>query len=240
MQDDDAHLHGTAVTTVALTEFEKVSNNDKPLPRVMVLKVLDERGLGSGFSVSCALSYVAQEKATLINASLGYYSKGVVDSILLHYVELCTKKESIPMLAAAGNKHGIHNPGAYCGPKDNARQLTDKNTFDPASYSFKNSNVISVTTLNSPSKPCHFQNFSKDYVDVGVVNNSTTNCCTFSVPFLNRGYEGSSFATPFVSGNIMACLTGSGATLASCQLTWSAISDGSTPVTRGGKFINNP
>jgi hypothetical protein len=240
MEDDDAQLHGTAVTTVALMEFEKATVNSKPLPRIMVLKVLDETGLGNSFSTSCALSYIAQKKATLINASLGYYSNGIVDPILLHYVDLCSNKKSIPMLAAAGNTPGRHNPADICGPKDNARELTKANTFDPASYSTKFPNVISVTTLKNSTTPCRLQNFSVTYVSVGVVNDNSLSCCKFLVPFLNAGYEGSSFATPFVSGKIMACLTENSATLASCEMQWRVVpAGGPVPVTKGGKYIDN-
>src|SRR5450432_321193 len=65
MLDDNAHVHGTAVTTIALQEFEKAAGNDKPKPSIMVLKVLDEQGKGSIFSVSCGLSYAVQKQATL-------------------------------------------------------------------------------------------------------------------------------------------------------------------------------
>jgi hypothetical protein len=240
MQDDNAHLHGTAVTTLALTEFEKATRNSKPLPRVMVLKVLDDSGKGNSFAVSCALSYVAQKNATLINASLGYYSNGIVDTILSYYVDLCTNKKSIPMIAAAGNNPIYpHHQMDICGPKDKGRELNKKFTFDPGSYNTKYPNVISATTLKSSTTPCRLQNYSPQYVSVGVVNNPSS-CCQFSVPFFSVGYEGSSFATPFVSGNIMACLTESGATLKSCQIQWSKVpAGGPTPVTKGGKFIDN-
>ena len=241
MQDDDANLHGTAVTTLALTEFEKATHNSKPLPRVMVLKVLDDSGKGNSFTVSCALSYVAQKKATLINASLGYYSKGIIDSILLHYVDLCTNKKSIPMVAAAGNNPDYpHRPSDICGPVDKSRKLGKTVTFDPGSYNSKFPNLISATTLKSPITPCRLQNYSDPNVSVGVVNDPSSSCCQFSVPFFSVGYEGSSFATPFVSGKIMACLTEGGATLRSCQMQWSTAPSGGTgPVTKGGKFIDN-
>ena len=66
------------------------------------------RGKGNTFSVSCGLSYAVQKQATLVNASLGYYSHGQVDPILLHYVRLCNdaNPDPIPILAAAGNIAG--------------------------------------------------------------------------------------------------------------------------------------
>ncbi|HLA57136.1 MAG TPA: S8/S53 family peptidase, partial [Puia sp.] len=132
MQDDDAHIHGTAVTTIALQEFEKApGNTSNPKPMIMVLKVLDEQGKGNTFSLSCGLSYVVQKKATLVNASLGYYSNGNVDPILLHYVRLCSDVNPvpIPILAAAGNIHGPHDRFKLCDPSDNGNKLTKTNTF---------------------------------------------------------------------------------------------------------------
>ena len=243
MLDDDAHLHGTAVISVALQEFERAPGNpNNPKPMIMVLKVLDERGHGNTFSVSCGLSYAIQKKATLVNASLGYYSHGIPDSILLHYVRLCNvaKPASIPILAAAGNTPGKHDASFLCNPAPSRNKLTKINTFDPASFSKQFPNVISVTTLQNDSTPCFYQNYSNEYVNVGVANGSGASCCKFAVPFLPFGYEGSSFATPFISGKMMACLM-EGSTLQNCREQWSTATPvGTATVTKDGKFVPNP
>jgi hypothetical protein len=242
MLDDDAHVHGTAVISVALQAFERAPGNpNNPKPMIMVLKVLDERGHGNTFSVSCGLSYAVQKKATLLNASLGYYSQGIPDTILLHYVRLCNDAMPvpIPILAAAGNTPGQHNAGFLCNTAPKSNELTNMNTFDPASFSKQFPNVISVTTLQNANTPCFYQNYSNDYVNVGVVNGSGA-CCKFAVPFLPFGYEGSSFATPFISGKMMACLMG-GRNLQSCRDQWStATTVGIPTVTKDGKFVPNP
>ncbi len=239
--DDEVHIHGTAVTTIALQEFERASGNiSNPKPMIMVLKVLDELGRGNTFSVSCGLSYAVQKKATLVNASLGYYSKGKVDPILLHYVNLCNdaKPVPIPILAAAGNIRGAHNPNSLCNTGNNGNELTKINTFHPASFSKSIPNVISVTTIQNPTTPCFYQNYSNEYVNVGVANGSGSRCCKFSVPFRSFGYEGSSFATPFISGKIMACLM-EGGTLLSCRAQWSTAPVGTETITKGGKYVPN-
>jgi hypothetical protein len=240
MLDDELHVHGTAVTTIALQEFEKAAGSTKPKPLIMVLKVLDERGQGNTFSLSCGLSYAVQKKATLINASLGYYSHGTADPILLHYVHLCNnvKPVPIPILAAAGNKPGSHNANFLCNTGPNNNKLTKINTFDPASFSKSIPNVISVTTLQNANTPCFYQNYSNEYVNVGVANGSSASCCKFNVPFRLFGYEGSSFATPFVSGEIMACLM-EGRTIQNCRNQWSTAPVGSATVTKDGKFVPN-
>jgi Subtilase family len=239
--DDDAHVHGTAVTTIALQEFERASgNSSNPKPMIMVLKVLDELGQGNTFSVSCGLSYAVQKKATLVNASLGYYSKGHVDPILLHYVRLCNdaRPVPIPILAAAGNVRGLHNANYLCNTGNNDNKLTKLNTFHPASFSQSIPNVISVTTIQNPKTPCFYQNYSNEYVNVGVANGTGPYCCKFRVPFRSFGYEGSSFATPFVSGKIMACLM-AGGTMPSCRQQWSTAPVGTATVTKGGKYVPN-
>jgi Subtilase family len=238
MLDDQVHVHGTAVTAIALLEFEKIAGPAKPKPRIMVLKVLDELGQGSTFSVSCALSYTVQKQATLVNASLGYYSNGQADSILLHYVHLLndTKPIPIPLVAAAGNIQGTHNASQLCVVRKNGNELTKVNTFDPASFSKSIPNVITVTTLQNEKIPCFYQNYSNEYVDVGVANGNGASCCKFTVPFESFGYEGSSFATPFISGKFMACLM-AGGTVTSCRGQWTTSSG---TVTKGGKFVPNP
>jgi hypothetical protein len=239
MLDDQVHVHGTAVTTIALQEFEKETGRTKPKPMIMVLKVLDERGKGNIFSLSCGLSYAVQKKATLVNASLGYYGLEQPDLILLHYVDLTNKVTPlpIPILAAAGNTRGIHNPSLLCNAAPDSNQLTVNRTFYPATFSKGIPNVISITTIQNASKGCFFQNYSNEFVNVGVANGSGNHCCKFIVPFQTFGYEGSSFATPFISGKLMACLM-EGRTLQNCRDQWRP----STPglLTKDGKFVPNP
>lgn len=207
--DDDQFKHGSAVTTIALQALEKSFDKRPVMPRVMVLKVLDNNRIGSTFTVSCALSYAVQNQATLVNASLGYYSSGDVDSVLRHYVGLChtAGPKSIPLLAAAGNLPGVHNP-PLCGNTDKQNELTPSRLFFPGCFTTSFPNVISVTGLQNPQLSCFYQNYSNTYVSVGVENipASGPNCCAFQLPFLLSGYEGSSFATPVVSGKIMGCL----------------------------------
>jgi hypothetical protein len=242
MEDDDKHKHGTAVTAVALKSFEKPNGSNAPKPRIMVLKVLNENSRGTTFTISCGLSYAAKKHATLVNASLGYYSNGIADSVLRHYVSLCNSASPtpIPILAAAGNIPGDHLSGSLCMNAHPENELNGHRTFHPGSFSLEFPNVICVTTLREENSACFYQNFSSTYVTVGVLNNRS-NCCIFPVSFSSiRYYEGSSFATPFASGNIMACLMQTpGATISSCKGQWSTIPAGQTPVTVGGKFIDN-
>src|SRR6185312_12759085 len=217
--DDEKNKHGTAVTAIALQAMEGGNPPLRVKPRIMVLKVLDHNKKGSTFTVSCALSYAIQQHATLINASLGYYSKGETDSVLQYYAGLAdsASPNPIPVLAAAGNLPGRHDM-PLCGDPHPGNELSAKRLFYPACFSTKYTNVISVTGLRDPQSSCFYQNYSNTYISIGVVTNpGSSNCCRFPVEFLKSGYEGSSFATPVISGKIMGCLLGTaGAVPRSC------------------------
>jgi hypothetical protein len=198
--DDHIEKHGTAVTALILNNLKHA----KQYPRFMILKVLDNNKQGTTFSVSCALSYAIQKHVTLVNASLGYY--GEIDSILRRYL---IKAKGINVLAAAGNTPGPHG-GTLCGSgTNNHLGATTAKLFYPACFSRQMTNVISVTSISSITTDCKFQNYSKKFVSIGVLNIKES-CCKFSVPFLNAEYEGTSFATPIVTGKMMTKMINSG------------------------------
>jgi hypothetical protein len=196
--DDHNEKHGTAVAALILDNLKTA----KTYPRFMVLKVLNHNKQGTTFSVSCALSYAIQKHITLVNASLGYYGK--VDSILRKYI---IRAKGITILAAAGNTSGPHG-GPLCG-HGTSNKLGGTKFFYPACFSKNLSNVITVTSISNHSTDCKFQNFSPKFVSIGVLNTKKS-CCKFSVPFLEAEYEGTSFATPIVTGMMMTKLINSG------------------------------
>jgi len=202
-QDNDAVRHGSAVAAIALKAFYTQSQADGKyvLPRLMVIRALDENGMGSSLSVSCALSYAIRHRVSLINASLGYWN--AQNAVINHYLQE-SAKHGIPVVAAAGNDPRAHTP-SVCGVGIDAHNLLRPgNLFYPASQSIDPRYcIISVTGLSNPILPCRYQNFSSRYVSVGVVNKSNS-CCGFSLPFINSSYvlDGSSFATPVISGQL--------------------------------------
>ncbi|MBS1604022.1 MAG: S8/S53 family peptidase [Bacteroidetes bacterium] len=202
-QDDDAVRHGSAVAAIALNAFYTQSQADgKPeLPRLMVIRALDGKGMGTTLSVSCALSYAIRHRVSLINASLGYWN--AQNAVINYYLEQSAKYD-IPVVAAAGNDPRDHTP-SVCGVAiDGHNLLRPGNMFFPACQCVDPRYcIISVTGLSNPVLPCRYQNFSSRYVSVGVVNKSNS-CCGFSLPFINSGYvlDGSSFATPVISGQL--------------------------------------
>ena len=209
LTDDEIEFkHGTSVTYVALKGYGGAA------PRIMVLKALDGSGKGSSFTVSCAMSYALQHKAGVINASLGY--QGPEDPIMKHYFSMADSLK-IPVIVAAGNdpSHPHHSNLICTDDINHADSLTDSNVFYPAGFGLQMNYVISVTGVNTDTLPCYYQNFSPRQVYVGVMNTGAglgapDTCCAYLIPYLkdaggNTQYvEGSSFATPFVSGFLLS------------------------------------
>jgi hypothetical protein len=205
--DDDDQKHGSAVTALSYEALETM--NPGMHPKVMVMKVLDKNRKGNSFASACALSYAFQNKVTIVNASLGYYDDKAMDEILQHYIDTANaEKGKTPIIAAAGNTRGVH-PKPICQPGEplDTNRLRPGRLFFPACATPTSNNLISVTSLSSETNSCAYQNFSDLFVTVGVIANPGNNCCSFKVTWLdNTNYEGSSFATPIVTGKIMGCL----------------------------------
>ena len=241
-KDDDPVRHGSAVAAIALGAFyaESVKAGQHKLPRLMSLKALDSLGRGSTFSVSCALSYAISHKANLINLSLGY--PGAQDQVINHFLLLSAKRK-IPVVAAAGNTPAPHTQ-ALCETHINwSHELKPGNLFFPACQSIDpNYCIVSVTGLSSPELPCRYQNFSSRYIGIGVVNKASPNsCCGFSPAFISAGFtlDGSSFATPVISGQLGYKMISSGPrpdAAAYIQLLL-PLSSSATPLTWHGEYI---
>ena len=231
--DQTTEKHGTAVAAIVVKAME----NTGKYSRLMILKALDSNNRGSIFSVSCALSYATQKNATLINLSLGYYGKP--DSILSHYLELsAAHNPSIEIFAAAGNTPGNHTH-ELC-EHNNSNLLTGSNSFYPACFSKDFNNITSVTQISKEDSACYYQNYSNQFINLGVQD--TSNCCATLVGFMNsdmRYFEGSSFATPVASGLRMGTILGT-MSPTDANTKWNAIiktDTKSNQVTIGGKYI---
>lgn len=193
--DDHQDKHGSGVAAIAL----QAVGNSGEYPKLMVLKALDDQKQGSIFSVSCAISYAVQNHATVINASLGYFGKE--DSIFYHYISR-TKSHApvaIKVFAAAGNTDEIHDNTKYCSPGTNNNEIATE-LFYPACYSKTMDDLISVTGLSNPNTACFYQYYSNRYISLGIQNKSNPQCCIYRASFINKNYEGSSFATPVAAG----------------------------------------
>ena len=208
LRDGTRQRHGSAVTATVIKAME----NAGTYPKLMILKALDNKNKGTIFSVSCALSYAIQKEADIINLSLGYY--GQPDPILEHYLSLCSSpNRSIDVFAAAGNMPNQHSSVNLCNNHFNNNELTAKRLFYPACFSTQFTNLTAVTQLSSAGRQCFYQNFSHQFVTLGIFDR--TNCCAIKVAFLGHNpsyFEGSSFATPVASGLKMEAMLQSATT----------------------------
>jgi len=205
--DNYAARHGTAVAAIALNSYYMASDTTA-VPKLMVVKVLNDRGEGTVFDLCCGLNYAANNHATVINASLGYIHSDASqqdNESLEYYLEKC-RADSIPVVAAAGNTNEKRVENQYCQPNTAGTNLMNTtNMFLPASYARDPNrfSVISVTGVGQPGVACYYQNSSDQFVSVGVLNQKIeNNCCSYKLPFFFRTVEGTSYATPVVSGRL--------------------------------------
>jgi len=203
LNDDSRVKHGTTAAGLALSQFEQHRK-----PRIMTIKAFDKDGKGSIYTVSCAMSYAIQKGVTAINASWGYDAE-FTDPVLESYFQLANNR-NIAMFAAAGNDpHEPHTPPYDPNEVIPNNELKDRHLFFPACMSDRLPNLVTVTGINRPGNatkftPCRYQYYSQTYVNLGVLNNP--NCCIYFAPFHAGAVEGSSFATPIATGQIMQFL----------------------------------
>lgn len=194
--DSTKNKHGSSVAAIILRNLA----TGNAASELMILKALNDSGVGSIFSVTCALSYARQKNATIINMSLGYY--GAADSILHHYLKLCDSvAPAIEVFAAAGNTEDDHKKDTTCFVGNNQNQLAFGRLFYPGCFSTDLNYFTTVTQINNGRDPCFYQNYSDKYVTLGVFD--TNYCCATYTGFMGGGYafhEGSSFVTPIASG----------------------------------------
>ncbi len=216
--DNNEVKHGTAVTYIAVSQTQITRRQNVNFPKIMSIRAFDKDEKGSIYTVSCALSYAIQHKADYINASWGYF--GAQDPVLRRYIN-SADRASIRIIAAAGNSPIVHESVNICKKQKNDLNDLDRldtrdSLFYPACFASTVNNIVSVTQLspNTPAVfpnviPCYYQNFSSNYITVGAYDKNIQNnvCCTFSIPFLLRSVEGSSFATPAVTGFLMTNVT---------------------------------
>lgn len=109
----DDHSHGTHV---ASRIAEQLANNAPDVNyRFMSLKMLDENGVGTSFTATCAVLYAAYHNADVINASWGFY--GESDPVLRRAFAHAQQR-GVVAVASAGNERVdladyLHYPSSY-------------------------------------------------------------------------------------------------------------------------------
>ncbi|HVI47189.1 MAG TPA: S8 family serine peptidase [Chitinophaga sp.] len=212
INDDAPDKHGTHVAMFIINEFQRERTNNLKL---MVLKTHDRNSEGSLFNVICAMLYAADHHANVINASWGFYSNfpplpdggktgyEPLDSIITQVMA----SKGILFVTAAGNRMASEDEKAEKAgiAVADLRNLKKRNFF-PACFATNGNNVIAVTTVTDTAvSPT--QNYSSEYVDLGVLGDRFTDgFLMFKVPLMpGEAYvSGSSYATGIVTGRIAA------------------------------------
>lgn len=206
IRDNNPNWHGTLVSYFIINEFLSSSKN---FPQIMTLKTHDENGTGTLFNSICAIHYAIEKGATIINASWGFYDNEKIGHPYLD--ELIVKrlqKKGILFVTAAGNKiddvdADLQNSGVA------PSQLRDVkfNNFYPARLNNNNSNNIITVTTNSAETISPTQNYSNQFVDLGVLADVVRkDRMLFNIPNTSLAVSGSSYATAICTGKIGAYL----------------------------------
>ncbi|MBE9545898.1 MAG: S8 family serine peptidase [Proteobacteria bacterium] len=173
----DLHGHGTHVTGIAAAKGDNAIGITGVCwtAEIMLLRFLDENGIGTVADEISAIDYAIANGAHIISASFGSdtYSQSEYNAISR------ANSEGILFIAAAGND-SLNN---------------DTSPFYPASYNLPN--IISVGATDQDDNLTWFSNYGPTTVDVGApgVNIYSTS------PGMNYQYmHGTSVATPHVAG----------------------------------------
>ncbi len=191
--------HGTFVTALLVKEFLKTTN--APNLGLLVMRVLNNQRSGDSFGLNCAMLTARKLGAEIFNMSLGY--RGEEDPVFVKILDQFEKDGlgSPPLLVVAAGNDGMDMD--RIGSNDN---------FYPARLGRRRGEIITVTTLSgsigTEAVVCEGQNFGMKSVDVGV----WTDKCIFpsiTNPDDNKqqwqvSIEGSSYATPLITGWIAA------------------------------------
>jgi hypothetical protein len=206
----NTHTHGTEVTYLIERELQENKNY-----RIVPMVVLYGNKEGRLFNVLCAMAYATRIKnLRTLNASLGYYGhKSKVLEIMIEKL----KKANIMLVTAAGNADPLSDSCEVVYGK-NPRDLASRNhKFYPAAYAKDCTNVIAATTVfkdtlvgkkGSPSQQIKItkvapkQNYSSQYVDVGVMGDRKGDFRFENVDSTNPPFYyswGTSYAAPVVT-----------------------------------------
>lgn len=205
INDETSSKHGTLVNLYIL---EEVVNNSGYIPRFLNIKVLDEDNKGTLFSLLCGFHFARQQRAHIVNASLGFYVDGDFSEfkygkhpMMTYLTRDFLEGHQMLVVAAAGNENG--------DPHNN-RNL-EENAFYPAVLSHlgekDSTNFVAVTTSdNAGTSISSSQNYSSIYVDAAI-RSDIENGFGFYLPFGRNNQEesvsGSSFAAAILTGQIV-------------------------------------
>jgi len=167
--------------------------------RLMNIKVVENNGDGSSASLVEAIRYAVDNGANVMNISMvtGVYDQKINDAIKYAY------DHNVAMVAAAGN---------------NARFLEDAPLYPVCSDENSGKQMIlGVSAMNEEHKRAFFSNFGSGCIDITAPGTNVSSTMRYAPRYgltekYGGGWNGTSFATPFVSGAL--------ALVKSIQPTW--------------------
>ena len=173
----DDHYHGTHVAGIILSR----QDNQHPVIKIMPLKFLNAKGLGSTGDAIRAIDYAIKNGARVLNNSWGggSYSQALRDAIIASYYH-----NNLFVVAAGNNSDDI-----------------DQRPFYPSSYTVPN--MVSVAALTDAKELAWFSNFGPYTVHVGAPGISVRSAVPkerCAAPPCYAYLSGTSMATPYVSG----------------------------------------
>lgn len=225
----DDNGHGTHVSGLAAA----VSNNSVGTAgvsakntKIMALKVLNASGSGSDTNIINAIRFAIQNKADVINMSLGGTGKSPATLTALKEAAAA----GVIVVMAAGN---------------DSVQMSATNFFSPAGYAKDVAGAFAIASVDAgTSKISYFSNYSTSYVELGSPGSNGILSTT-----LNGTYgemQGTSMASPVAAG--AAALTVNwlkshnyaidAATVKQIMLNGAIVNSNLTNYVAGGKALN--
>lgn len=104
----DQHGHGTHVAGIVAAQLNNAEGITglAPQVRILAVRVLDEQGSGSLFTIAKGIAYAANNGAKVINLSLGSPPGGGVMRTLANFMAGYAERKGALIVAAAGNDGG--------------------------------------------------------------------------------------------------------------------------------------
>jgi Subtilase family len=227
-EDDNPGEHGSNVTQYIVN---KITEEDTVDINIIPVKIHNRAGKSDLYSILCGLAYAAHRKVNIVNGSFGYFAPLETEkdinvaqkygaTLFREFINDNLVANKIIFVVAAGNEAKRDEVltdfrNLYPMP-DDVKDL-DQISFYPACFARKpalnpkleltdvSDYVIAVTTVSEKTGDTvsPHQNFSPSVVDVGI-RGEVRDFQFFNPRYYSPDLEGSSFATPKMTGLIAA------------------------------------
>ena len=214
----DTRGHGTTVYLSYLAAMEKLGLNPNDQNSIIV-KVLDDCGIGTSYSTACGLQYAAEKGADIINASWGLYT----NNFLLQNTVDEISEAGIVLTCSSGNSgedmsSTPHFPSGYGYPHNKIISLANQ-VYSPSSgieTVFEVSGLcLAVGDMTCPTSTddvslwsgANFRTVNHIFAEPAIEIQDLLNNAYPSVPPLECGVMGTSYAAPIFTAGLLKWLT---------------------------------